>query len=249
MMKSLLRKFEILSLVMGLALFAYLVRQTGLETLGHYLGMLGWGVAAILALSGVRNIFRAAAWYLAIEPEHRSIGFFPLTNVMLAGEAIKYLTATGPFLGEPAKAAMVRRDVPLLYGFSSIVVENLIYNLSVFLFIAAGLPALGWVVPVPGKFQAAAYIITAVVIFGFALSGLAMRRRWYFLSRLLERLSRSTLLGKRGRFGSAHGRMRSLEENVYSFYDRRRAAFYSILALDMASHLINILEVDVILAL
>jgi hypothetical protein len=43
--------------------------------------------------------------------------------------------------------------------------------------------------------------------------------------------------------------VRSLEENVYSFYGRRRAAFYSILALDMASHLINILEVYVILAL
>jgi hypothetical protein len=63
-------------------------------------------------------------------------------NVMLAGEAIKYLTATGPLLGEPAKAAMLRREVPLIEGLSSVIVENLIYNLTVFLVMLAGLPAL-----------------------------------------------------------------------------------------------------------
>ena len=62
----------------------------------------------IIALSAVRNCVRAGAWYVAIEPDERHIAFVTLMNTMLAGEAIKYLTATGPLLAEPAKADSTR---------------------------------------------------------------------------------------------------------------------------------------------
>jgi hypothetical protein len=44
-------------------------------------------------------------------------------------------------------------------------------------------------------------------------------------------------------------RARALEENVYSFYERRSGAFYVILGLNMTAHLINVIEVYAILAL
>src|SRR5205085_6055120 len=118
MSKSLLKWLQIVSFIAGLALFVYLIRQTGLDNVARYLAMMGWGFAVIIALSAARNLLRAASWYYAIDPAHRLVTFWSLTNVMLAGEAIKYLTATGPLLGEPAKAAMVRRELPLVVGFS-----------------------------------------------------------------------------------------------------------------------------------
>ncbi|MCI0489199.1 MAG: flippase-like domain-containing protein [Blastocatellia bacterium] len=248
MKKSTFKKLQIASLAAGLALFVYLVYQTGISTLAQYMGMMGWGAGVILALSAVRNCARAGSWYFSIEPEHRRLGFWTILNVMLAGEAIKYLTATGPFLSEPAKAAIVRRQVPLLYGVSSVVVENLVYYLSVLMLMLAGMPALAWLPQVHDGLKTAGYIVAAVIILSLAGGGLAMRRRWYVLSSLLERLGRRAA-NRRERFEAIASRTRSLEENVYSFYERRRGVFYFILALNLSAHLINVVEVYVLLAL
>jgi glycosyltransferase 2 family protein len=247
MKKFALKALQITSLVLGLGLFAYLIKQTGLETLAHYLKMMGWGFAFIIMLSALRNLARAASWYYSIEPSRRNVGYWSLMNVMLAGEAIKYLTATGPLLGEPAKAAMVRREVPLLEGFSSIVVENMIYNLTVFLVMLTGLPALAWLVEVPHGLELAAYIFAAVIILTVALTWFAVRGRWFLLARVLGRLARFTPPGDRS--GKIIKRVREVEENVYSFYETRRGAFFLILAVNLIAHLINIVEVYVILAL
>jgi len=247
MKKSALKALQIISLIAGLALFAYLIKQTGLETLAQYLKMMGWGFAFIIALSALRNVARAASWYYSIEPSSRNVGYWSLVNVMLAGEAIKFLTATGPFLGEPAKAAMVRREVPLVEGFSSIVVENLIYNLTVFLVMLTGLPALAWLIEVPDSLKLAAYIFSAIIILTVILTWLAIRSRWFLLARMTEQLSR--LVSPRERSGKIIERVRAVEENIYSFYETRRAAFFLIFAINLIAHLINIVEVYVILDL
>jgi hypothetical protein len=256
MNKSIFKALQIISLVAGLALFAYLLREVGLESLAEYLGAMGWGFALIVALSFLRNSARAASWYFSIEPSHRHIGYWSLMNVMLAGEAIKYLTATGPLLGEPAKAAMVRRDVPLVQGFSSIVIENLIYNLTVFLFMLAGIPALVWLVDVPDKFELGAYIFAALVILSVLFTWLAIRGRWYILARMLDQAARllgrtngQGAQGRRSRLASITGRVRTVEENISRFYEQRRAAFFLIFAVNASAHLINVIEVYIILAM
>jgi len=256
MKKSLFKTFQLMSLAAGLGLFVYLVRQVGIEVLSQYLAAMGWGFALIVALSFLRNCARAASWYFSIEPSHRQIGYWPLMNVMLAGEAIKYLTATGPLLGEPAKAAMVRREVPLVQGFSSIIVENLIYNLTVFFFMLAGLSALVWVVDVPDKLELGAAIFAAVVIMSVLFTWLAIRGRWYTLARMLEqvaqlinRRNKQRAEGEHGRFASIIKRVRSVEENIYVFYEQRQGAFLLIFAVNIAAHLINIVEIYIILAL
>jgi hypothetical protein len=261
---------QIGSFLAGLVLFVYLLRQTTLTVLGSYLEMMGWGFVLIVALSVVRNCVRAGSWYFAIDPGQRGISFCNLMNVMLAGEAIKYLTATGPLLGEPAKAAMVRRQIPLLQGFSSVVVENLIYYLSVFIFMFASLPALATLGEVPDSLKLSGYILMALIAISVAVTTLAINRRWFLLARALEQLA--TLTSRRrarqhndvpverttwaseanarqGRIGSIALQVRAVEHNLYTFYEQRRGAFYLIFWLNMGSHLINVVEVYVILSL
>jgi len=254
MKKSLLKWLQIVSFVAGLALFAYLIKQTGLGNIMDYLAMMGWGFAVILALSAVRNLMRAASWYYAIDPPHRLVTFWSLANVMLAGEAIKYLTATGPLLGEPAKAAMVRRHVPLVEGFSSVVVENLIYNLTVFLVMLAGLPALAWLIDVPQRLRIVAYGFAAALIFVMGFVWLTVRGRWFILARVLEQLRRLTARRaidqeKPPRLVQLIARVRQVEANIYAFYEHRRSAFFGIFAINLLAHLINVIEVCLILRL
>jgi hypothetical protein len=255
MKKSAFHGFQIFSFLVGVALLVYLLRRTGLTTLAHFLGMMGWGFALIVLLSGFRNFLRAGSWYFAIEPAQRNITFWRLMNVMLAGEAIKYLTATGPLLGEPAKAAMVRRQIPLLQGFSSVLVENLIYYLTVFIFMFAGLPALAWLAEVPGNLKFAGLFLMSAIAVGIAVTWLAISLRWYVFARALEQFARLTARrqGKAnahsGRLESIGSQVRVVEDNLYTFYERRRGAFYLIFSLNMGAHVINVVEVFVILAL
>ena len=66
-----------------------------------------------------------------------SISFKP-SAARLGGEAISFLTFTGPLLGEATKVALLRKRVPLTYGVPALVVDNLLYNLSVVFFILSG---------------------------------------------------------------------------------------------------------------
>ena len=255
MKKSAFHAFQISSFLTGVALFVYLVRRTGLTTLAHFFGMMGWGFGLIVLLSAFRNCVRAGSWYFAIEPEQRGITFWRLMNVMLAGEAIKYLTATGPLLSEPAKAAMARRQIPLLQGLSSVLVENLIYYLTVFIFMFAGLPALAWLAEVPGNLKLAAFILMGTLALGVTVTWLAISLRWFVFARALEQLARliarrqDNAKTHRARIESITSQIRVVEDNLYTFYERRRGAFYLIFSLNMGAHLINVVEVYVILAL
>ncbi len=239
-----MKTLQLAALIIGLALLVWLIYQTGFETLATYLQLLGWGSLIVLLLSAVRNGARAASWFFAIEPQHRRVGFFALTHIMLAGEAIKYLTATGPFLSEPAKAAMVRRQMPLLKGFSSVVVENLIYYLSVFLFMLAGLPALVWLEGVPARLKIAGYCGAIALTLMMLMTYLAIRKRWFAMARGVQLVSR---FGRGNRLTALAVQVRELEENVYAFYEQRQPAFYLILWLNLSAHLLNIIEVYVIL--
>lgn len=253
--KSALNAFHVASFLGGVVLFVYLLKQTGLATLGHYMAMTGlWGSLLILGLSAVRNCVRAGSWYFSIDPNQRGVTFWWLMNVMLAGEAIKYLTATGPLVSEPAKAAMVRREVPLLQGFSSVLVENLIYYLTAFVFMFAGLPALVWLAEVPGDFKIAGFVLLLAIAVSIVIGWLAIRWESYVIARGLEQLARlSARRGARktepGKIESIASKVRRIEENLYAFYSHRRSAFHLIFWLNMFSHLINVVEVYLILAL
>src|SRR2546423_4800201 len=164
MKKAVFNALQFISFLAGVVLFIYLVRKTGVAELAGYLRTMGWGFILILALSAVRNCARAGSWYFAIEPGQRDISFWSLMNVMLAGEAIKYLTATGPLLGEPAKAAMVRRRIPLVQGLSSVLIENLIYYFTVFVFMTAGLSVLALIVELPSRMRLGGYVLVIAII-------------------------------------------------------------------------------------
>jgi len=93
-----------------------------------------------------------------------------------------------------------------------------------------------------------------VVAIGFVW--LAVRGRWFILARLLEQLHRLTARragvatsDTTSRFSRIIERVREVEANVYTFYEQRRAAFFAIFAVNMLAHLINVVEVCLILTL
>ncbi|HYY41320.1 MAG TPA: lysylphosphatidylglycerol synthase domain-containing protein, partial [Pyrinomonadaceae bacterium] len=129
---------QIIAFLLGLALLVFVVRRIGVQPIFDALGQIGFGLFLIIAISGLRHLIRALALRTAVPPERRHFNLWQAFTTRVGGEAISFLTFTGPVLGEATKAALLRKRVSLVTAAQALVVDNLLYNLSVALFILCG---------------------------------------------------------------------------------------------------------------
>ncbi|MDQ3666293.1 MAG: flippase-like domain-containing protein [Acidobacteriota bacterium] len=240
-----MKRLQAVSLVLGLALFAYLIYNIGVGQILHSVRLVGAAFIVLMLVSGMRHLLRAAAWKKCFEVDHRRrVSLFKLFNVRLAGEAIRYLSFTGPLLGEPAKAALIKRHLPLAHGLSSVIIESLTYTLAAVVVIIAGLIFVLANVTLDNNLRTAAVVISASVLFAVFLISRGIARRYFVLARAMNRLARLT--GRRW-FAEKASSVERIEESICNFYNQRERAFPYVLMLELASHAVSIFEVYLIL--
>lgn len=231
-------------LLLGIALFVYVVNRVGLDDILASIRLIGFGIVAVLLVSAVRHLLRALAWLYCIEEGHRQISVFHLFNVRMAGDALKLLSFTGPFLGEPAKAVLVRKQLPMVHGMSSIIIENLTYTLGVVFVVISGLVLLIANYATKSSVRIMSFVLSLcmlLVIFGVAL--VIFRQKMIF-SILARRIGRSTNIAW---FQNKAVSIEAMESNIHGFYKRAGRTFFAVLLLDLCANLVNIFEVYLIL--
>jgi hypothetical protein len=125
----------------GLGLLVFLVLQIGPAAIaGHLKGLVAI-LPAVLFLTGFKYPLQAAGWRLALPPDRRppwaeSIG------ATITGDALGYLTWAGPLTGEPIRALLIRRTVPLPEGIAAGAAERAIYNITAALLVCGVLAVL-----------------------------------------------------------------------------------------------------------
>ena len=129
---------QLLAFLLGATLLVILIRAVGVEPIFQALGQIGYGVCLLLGLAGARHALRTLSMRTAVAREHRRFSFWQAYTTRLAGETISFFTFTGPVLGEATKAALLRKSVPLPAAVQALAVDNLLYNLSVAVFISSG---------------------------------------------------------------------------------------------------------------
>jgi putative ABC transport system permease protein len=238
---------QTLAFLLGLALLVYVINLVGLQPLFDALLRIGFGFFVVLGLSGLRHVARTIAMRAAVPPEHRRITFRQAFAARLGGEAISFLTFTGPLLGEATKVALLRKRVPLTYGVPALVVDNLLYNLSVVFFVLSGACVMLFSYRLPTPVYTALIIIASVAALGILAAGLAAKRRVMLLTWVIDRLGELRLSPKvilKRRHHIYH-----LESKVYDFYKHHPGAFFGMIACDLISHVTSVAEVYVALRL
>ena len=236
---------QALAFLLGLALLVYVINKVGVQPLFDALLRIGFGFFVILGVSGLRHVLRTIAMRAAVPPEHRQITFRQAFAARLGGEAISFLTFTGPLLGEATKVALLRKRVPLTYGVPALVVDNLLYNLSVVFFILSGACVMLLSYRLPTPVYTVLLIIAAVAALGILAAGLAAKRRVMLLTWVIDRLAQLRLSPKvilKRRHHIYH-----LESKVYDFYKHHPGAFFGMIACDLLSHVTSVVEVYVAL--
>ncbi len=227
--------------VLGLALLIFVIRRVGVQSIFDALGQIGYGFFTLLAIIGLRHVIRAIAMRTAFAPEHRRFSLWQAFIARIGGEAVTFLTFTGPVLGEATKAAMLKRRAPLASGVQALVIDNLLYNLSVAVFIASGACVMLAVYDLPNAARYPVIAIAAGMILALVLVVTAIMRRMTPLSATVNWLIR---LGfKRRQLMRRREHIHHIETNVYNFYRHRPGAFFAIAGLDFLSHGSSVLEV------
>src|SRR6267378_760237 len=238
---------QAVAFVLGALLLVYVIRKVGVQPIFSALGRVGFGFFFVVAINGLRHVLRTIAMSISVPPEHRRFTFFQAFAARLGGESMSFLTFAGPLLGEATKVAMLRKRVPLVHGVPALVVDNLLYNLSVVLVIFGGACLMLFAYPVPTVAREVLILIAVVAFLGLLAAALATRKRVTLLTKLIDSLSRRGFRPKFLRTRRHH--IYRVELTVYGFYKRRRAAFFSMIGLDLASHAASVLEVYVTLKL
>ncbi|HYW70860.1 MAG TPA: lysylphosphatidylglycerol synthase domain-containing protein [Pyrinomonadaceae bacterium] len=225
----------------GIVLFVYFVNRAGLGEIYGGIKRLGTGFLLVIAISGARHIVRSAAWCLCMEPPHR-LKFSDALRARLMGDAIGNILPIGSFaLAEPSKPILIRDRVPLMAGFSSFVIENVFYALSVVIFVFAGMMALLLTFHLPKGLRIATVITIAVIAVLVVITMVLVRRQVRFVSRA------AAFGHRRGFDGKWIDKSRMFEDRVYGFYSRNARRFLPILLLESSFHLAGVLEIYVTL--
>jgi hypothetical protein len=234
------RAVGLLAAATGLALFVYSVRAVGFGQVLDDIRQLGAGFLLVLALSGLRDVCRTLSWMRCVRSPHR-LRFADTFAARQIGEALGNVTPLGLFASEPAKAMLVRNQVPLVQGLSALAVDQLFYTISVILLIGAGTITLLATFPVPSGVRVIGIAtIAAILVFIVALVAVARRQ-----PRISGRLMR--LLARAGASDRAIHRLAdpalAIEQRIYEFYSQQPGQLLPIVILLTAFHAAAVAEV------
>jgi hypothetical protein len=222
----------IFTAVAGLALLVWVVWKAGPAEIAADVRQVGWGLVLIVAFGGLRFLLRAVAWRLCLDPPHR-LGLKDAFEAVVCGDAIGNLTPLGPLVGEPAKAAFVRGRVALAPALTALAIENVLYTLSAAAMIAAGMVALLLRFQLPPNVRGVGQLAIAgtFVLFVGAL---------WMLWRQPALISRA--LGIAPPLRKHAGRIRQMEEEIYTFAARHWRVLPALAAAEIGFHALGVAE-------
>lgn len=210
----------------GTALFAYVVRRTGVAEIIQGIQRVGWGLAAILALAGLRFLLRTAAWRLCMLPGAQ-LGFGRAFSAFVAGDAVGSVTPLGLLASEPTKIFLTRHHLATRDSVASLAAENLIYGTSVMAMVCVGVGVVLTTVPLSSAWR---WGVGAAVLAAFsaAVAGL--------------RLLRGTWDDRRGPRPQWRARLAGLRQAVVAFSAGHPERLWLAFGADVVFHVLATLE-------
>jgi uncharacterized membrane protein YbhN (UPF0104 family) len=171
----------------------------------------------ILALTCLKYPLQAAGWRLALPAGHRP-PWWPSIRATLAGDAVGYLTIAGPISGEPLRAALLRRYLPVSVGITVGVVERTLYSALGALVIAVAFVVAG---VRPGRHHWMPYLPVAA-------GGLCLAAVW--------------IIARPPRRGTSSSHAAGWRAVLHRLWSERRSTVALIALLCLAQHLVLIAE-------
>ncbi len=242
-----------ISLLAGLVLFVYIVRQIGWQEIAARVGSLGAGFLLLLAVSALRPLGRAWAWFRCFEPSMRVTelgGFWPVLRARLAADAMGVVTSAGPFVAESSRVFFFGGRVPVKQASAAAAVELLSYTSSCGLLLLGGMLALLFGVELGGQFQTILIVAIALNIVLLVLMAVVFSLKFVVVERFCEAVKRLIPVARFHRLLDKElHQLLELEEYVFDFFRKHPKDFLWVMAGEAMFHLAGVAEVFLTLKL
>jgi hypothetical protein len=217
---------------LGLALFVYAVRLAGVAEIVDGIRRVGWGLALIIGLAGMRFLVRAQCWRLCL-PGAAQLTFRHALVAFLAGDAVGSVTPLGLLASEPTKVFLTRHHLATGESVASLTLENLLYSASVIAMIAFGAGLLLVTSPLPAPLRRG--LVAGLLVAGAAVCLVPVLLRFRAVGAGLRRLpARLASLG-------------AIAGEVRRFSLAQPGRLVQVFLLDLVYHALAVLEVFVTL--
>lgn len=239
-----MKKINALMAAFGCAVFVYTLTRLGWHNTFQQMAVIGWGLAAVVALRAFSQTIFTYAWHWTFPREQRKIRFRDLLRVRLAGEAINYLVPSGTFGGEPLKAQLLRPQIGLANSIASVTLAKYSFILAQLLMMLVGGAVVAATTPLPPAFKAGLLSALGVITLGLAVLYYGQRRGMFsWISRRLMafRLGHSFLVPKLEKIAK-------LDQTIASFHEHQGRDFLFSVLLNVVGWSEGIVEVLILLA-
>ncbi len=125
-------------LLLGCTLFAGLVWGIGAKELWHELNSLGWGLIPFMAGEGIAEMIHTLGWRHCLAGPARSLSWFQLFRIRMAGYAINYLTPTAALGGEVTKTTLLARTCGVSQAATGVLIGKVCFAFAHLVFVAIG---------------------------------------------------------------------------------------------------------------
>lgn len=158
-----MKKFQTVLLILGIVFLAVLFARVGVRELWHELALLGWGLVPFILGEGVGEMIHTLGWRQCLSGPLRSLSWWTLFRIRMAGYAINFLTPTAALGGEVTKGALLAARHRGPEAASGVLIGKLCFALAHLIFVALGAMLILWRVQVPGPLWKA-MLITGIVM-------------------------------------------------------------------------------------
>jgi len=130
---------RIVGVIIGALIVTFLIREVGWFNIRHSLGMLGWGYAIVIVYPVSWILLNTAGWRMALHKQFAKIPLLKLAQIRLAGETFNSMLPSGYIGGEPLKAKLLSRWIPVHESASSVLIAKAAQSVGLVLFVGLGL--------------------------------------------------------------------------------------------------------------
>jgi hypothetical protein len=209
----------------------YAVRRAGVADIVEAVQRVGWGLAFILAIAGLRFVIRAECWRWCLPPETR-LSLPRALAAFSAGDAVGNVTPLGLLASEPTKVLLTRHHLATRDSVASLAVENLVYAASVLAMIGIGVLVLAANVAMSAAWRLTLVALVAAMVTGAVITVRGMRGTWD---------------ARRGARPRWRERLAAVRDETVRIAGGRPERLWRVFALDLVFHACAVFEVYVTL--
>jgi len=239
-----MKSFHTVILVIGLVFLLFLVLKIGPATLWGTFDSLGWGLLVMILLNGAGKFFHAIGWRYCLSAPYRSLPFFHVFSIRMAGFSITQLTPTATIGGDLTMGTLLSMAHRGPEAATSVMIGKLSHTLAQLLFALLGTVLILLVIHPPR--WAWVSMLTGSVLLGLGLLAFFLVQKYGKIGGIVRWLVARKIGGNR--LTRASSFVTGMDEDLKFFFAVRPGDFYLSLLWNIMALACGILQTWVFFA-